>query len=231
VEGFASYGSQLSDLLLSWRALWKLPDLPFLITDLAPYGTPSEVPQDSMRARFGEIAGKAAKSDGKAWMITQLDAGDSEQIHPSRKEIPAERFAAMALAKVYGRNDLAHGPQLANWKVDSGKVVVQWGAVGRGLVVKALRLGGQNLSPEVLRGFEVAGVDRRFYPAQARLGGKETVVVSAAEVSQPVAVRYGGAAVPLANLFNEEGFPAYSFRSDDWPWPDALPGPDSQPGR
>jgi sialate O-acetylesterase len=231
LEGFASYGSQLSDLLLSWRALWKLPDLPFLIADLAPYGTPSEIPQDSARARFGEIVGKVAKSDGKTWMITQVDAGDSEQIHPSRKEIPAERFAAMALAKVYGRTDQAHGPQMASWKVDSGKVVVHWGAAGRGLVVKAQRLGGQNLSPEVLRGFEVAGADRRFYPAQAVLGGKDTVVVSAAEVPQPVAVRYGWAAFPLANLFNEEGFPAYPFRTDDWPWPDALPVTDSQPGK
>jgi sialate O-acetylesterase len=92
-------------------------------------------------------------------------------------------------------------------------------------------LGGQNLSADALRGFELAGEDRRFYPAQARLSGKETVLVSAAEVPQPVAVRYGWAAFPLANLFSEEGFPAYPFRSDEWPWPVAAPSADSKPGR
>ena len=231
VEGFANYGTQLGDLLRSWRTLWGLPNLPFLIADLAPYGEPSEVPQDSARARFGEVVSKVAKSDGNTWVITQIDAGDPEQIHPARKEVPAERFAAMALSKVYGKSSVAHGPQLASWKVDSGKVLVQWGSVGRGLSVKALRLGGQNLSADALRGFELAGEDRRFYPAQARLSGKETVLVSAAEVPQPVAVRYGWAAFPLANLFSEEGFPAYPFRSDEWPWPVAAPSADSKPGK
>lgn len=231
VEGFANYGTQLSDLLCSWRTLWGLPNLYFLIADLAPYGAPSEVPQDSARARFGEVVSKVAKSDGKTWVITQIDAGDPEQIHPARKEVPAERFAAMALSKVYGKSGLAHGPQMASWKVDSGKVLVQWGSVGRGLSVKALRLGAQNLSAEVLRGFELAGADHQFHPAQALISGKETVLVSAAEVPQPVAVRYGWAAFPLANLFSEEGLPAYPFRSDEWPWPVAAPGSDSKPGK
>jgi sialate O-acetylesterase len=112
VAGFANYPSQMADLMRSWRLSFGLPKLPFLMTELAPLGPPSPEPQDSARARFGEALAEAAKADGNAWVITIVDGGDPVDIHPLKKEIPGERFAAMAMAKVYGATGIAHGPVL-----------------------------------------------------------------------------------------------------------------------
>src|SRR5690606_22028100 len=65
-------------------------------------------------------------------------------------------------------------------------------------------------------GFEIAGADKQFYPAEARIDG-ETVVVSSPAVSKPKAVRYAWADDPgKSNLFNADGFPAAPFRTDKW---------------
>ncbi|MEI6196859.1 MAG: sialate O-acetylesterase, partial [Verrucomicrobiota bacterium] len=98
VNHFAAYPSQMADLMRSWRALFGLPQLPFLMTELAPHGQPLSQPEDSCRTRFGEGLAKTAKADGNAWVITIVDGGDPDNIHPVKKEIPSERFAALALA-------------------------------------------------------------------------------------------------------------------------------------
>jgi len=219
VWGFDAYPSQMADLMRSWRALFEQPALPFIMTELAPFGEPSATPQDSPRARFGEALAKTAKADDHAWVITIVDGGDPLDIHPPKKEIPGERFAAMALRKVYDNSGIAHGPVLDSWKAEAGKAILKFTSVGSGLLVKDVDAGGHAVKADRLQGFELAGEDRRFYRATAELQGNDTVVVSAAEVPQPVAVRYAWAAFPLCNLFNQEGFAAYPFRTDDWPFP------------
>lgn len=218
VSRFAAYPGQMADLMRSWRALFGLPKLPFLMTELAPFHPPAAAPEDNPRARFGEGLAQAAKADGNAWVITIVDGGDPENIHPAKKEIPGERFAAMALAKVYGRAGLAHGPVLDSWKAEAGRAVVKFSSVGGGLVVKAVNLGGHDVAGDAPHGFELAGADQKFFRATAQIAGNDTVVVSCPEVSQPAAVRYAWAGFPLCNLFNQEGFAAYPFRTDDWPF-------------
>ena len=219
VTRFAEYPSQMADLMRSWRALFGLPKLPFLMTELAPFHPPAAAPEDSERARFGEALAQTAKADGNAWVITIVDGGDPQNIHPVKKEIPGERFATMALAKVYGRAGVAHGPLLESWNVEDGKTVLKFESVGNGLVVKTVNLGGHEVRGDALRGFELAGAERKFFRATARIEGRDTVVVSCPEVSQPAAVRYAWAGFPLCNLFNREGFATYPFRTDNWPWP------------
>ena len=110
------------------------------MTELAPYGQPISRPQDSARARFGEALAKTAKADGNAWVITIVDGGDPLDIHPPKKEIPAERFAAMALAEIYGKKHVAHGPRLESWNAADGKACAEVRFGGR-------RAGGEGGQP------------------------------------------------------------------------------------
>jgi len=226
---FDNYPSQMADLMREWRGVFGLPELPFIMTELAPLGQPAAGPEDSARARFGEALAKTAKADGNAWVITIVDGGDPDNIHPAKKEIPGERFAAMALAKVYGRPGVAHGPLFASWKVGDGKAIVKFDSTGGGLVCEAVDLGGHKVDGDAVHGFELAGADRRFFTAAARIAGGDTVVVDSPDVPDPVAVRYAWAGFPLCNLYNREGFAAYPFRSDDWSW--QAPPPILQGGR
>jgi sialate O-acetylesterase len=226
VTGFAVYPSQMADLMRLWRGLFGLPQLPFIMTELAPYGPVVTSPEDSARARFGEALAKTTKADDHAWVITIVDGGNPTNIHPGKKEIPGERFAAMALAKVYGRTNVAHGPRLESWKAEGSQVTVKFTSVGRGLTVKAINLSGHDVAGEAPHGFELAGADQKFFSATARITGQDTVAVSSPNVSKPIAVRYAWANFPLCNLYNQEGFPAYPFRTDDWPWLNPEPATD-----
>jgi sialate O-acetylesterase len=92
-------------------------------------------------------------------------------------------------------------------RIDGSEIRVRFTHVGSGL---------EPSNGEQLRGFAIAGTDRKFHWASARIDGN-TVVVSSRDVPSPVAVRYAWADSPLCNLFNKEGLPASPFRTDDWP--------------
>ena len=62
--------------------------------------------------------------------------------------------------------------------------------------------------------FAVAGADKKFVWAEAKIDGK-TVVVSSPKIANPQYVRYAYAGYRGdCNLQNAEGLPAYPFRSD-----------------
>ncbi len=218
VWDFTSYDQKISTMLNTWRGLWQKPDMPFFMSELAPLGPHSTTPQDTARCRFGVALAKGAVAAGNAWTITVTDAGEQNDIHPRYKDIPAERFAALALAKVYGKPGVSHGPVLKSWKADDGKAILTFDSAGKGLEAKTITLDGHKLTAEMLLGFEVADKNQRFFRAKAEVSGPDTVVVSSPEVPEPVAVRYAWADFPLCNLFNREGFATYPFRTDDWPW-------------
>lgn len=215
---FSSYDTMMVGLIRSWRGLWKQPELPFFMTELAPYNKHKPEPHDSPRCRFGVTLAKAARDAGNAWTITITDGGEQKDIHPRYKDIPAERFAAMALANVYGKDIVHKGPVLKSWKVEGGKAVLTFDSVGKGLETRAVTLDGRKLPADKLVGFELADKNRRFFRATAKVTGANTVVVSHPEVPEPVTVRYAWANFPLCNLYNSAGFAAYPFRTDDWPW-------------
>ena len=118
-----------------------------------------------------------------------------------------KRLALWALARTYFKDMVYSGPLYSFMNVRGNEVVLHFQHVGGGLVAQG---GGP------LKGFAIAGADRKFVWAEARIEG-ETVVVRSEKVPEPVAVRYAWADNPVCNLYNQAGLPASPFRTDGWP--------------
>jgi sialate O-acetylesterase len=200
VSGVAWYRSLFPNLIQSWRDAWGLGDFPFYHVQLPPYdygGSNSaylrEVQMNSLSMRNVGIA-------------VTLDLGEFEDIHPPRKKEVGERLALWALARDYDRQGLTHcGPIYQDMKIVGGKIRLSFDHTGSGLVAREGRLAN----------FLIAGDDRKFIPAKAVIEGN-TVVVSSDQVPEPVAVRYAFDNAGVPSLFNKEGLPASSFRTDEW---------------
>jgi sialate O-acetylesterase len=162
---------------------------------IAPF---SGMPPEIREAQF--LTAKATKNTA---MAVTIDCGDANDIHPAHKQPVGARLALAARALAYGEKIEYSGPVFETMKARGSKVVLHFSHTGGGLVAKD----GE------LVGFTIAGEDKNFHPAQARIVG-DTVVVSSSEVEQPTAVRYGWADVPEGNLFNRDGLPASPFRTD-----------------
>ncbi|MDZ4286802.1 MAG: 9-O-acetylesterase, partial [Prosthecobacter sp.] len=142
----------------------------------------------------------------KTGMAIAIDVGESKDIHPKNKKVVGQRLALWALGSVYGEQVPAtSGPLPAGNEVRKGEIVVRFAHTNGGLVAK----------DGPLTGFIIAGADRAWKPASARIEGT-TVIVSAPNVPQPVAVRYAWAPDPVCNLYNGAGLPASPFRTDTW---------------
>lgn len=192
-----SYPALLTTLIEGWRAAWGQGDFPFLFVQLPDYqGTPPEMRDMQLRIW---------KSVPNTGMVVTIDAGDAKDVHPPNKEPVGQRLAIAARGLVYGEKIETSGPVFDSLKIDGANAIASFNHVGGGLQAK----NGE------LTGFTIAGADKKFVPAQAKIEG-DTVVVSSPEVPVPVAIRYAWASVPVASLYNKEGLPATPFRSNDW---------------
>ena len=140
-------------------------------------------------------------------MAVIIDIGDANDIHPKNKQDVGRRLALWALANSYGKKLVYSGPIYKTMKTKGNQIILHFDHVGGGLVARP---------DEPLKGFAIAGADRKFVWADAKIEG-DSIVVSSSEVSAPVAVRYAWADNPVCNLYNNEGLPASPFRTDDWP--------------
>jgi len=202
------YDQTLPLMINDWRKRWA-DDFSFYYVQLANFKAPSTAPgvpdawallQDRMRLTLATTP--------KTGMAVINDVGEANDIHPKNKKDPGERLARWALAKDYGKNILHSGPLYQKMEVVKGSIRVSFAHAGAGL--KA-RDGGP------LKRFEIAGSDKVWHWAEAKIDGKDAVLLSSPEVKQPVAARYAWAANPEgANLINSEGLPTSVFRTDDW---------------
>lgn len=199
------YRSLLPALIRGWRAGWKEGDFPFLIVQLPNQGHSAEF-ADSWWAELREAQLLTAKSVPNTGLAVTIDVGESGNLHPPRKEEVGERLARWALGTTYGKVPVYSGPLYENMRAEGKEIRIHFQHVGSGLRVQG----------EALKGFTIAGADRKFHRATARIDGN-SVVVSSPEVEAPVAVRYAWADSPECNLFNKEDLPASPFRTDDWP--------------
>jgi sialate O-acetylesterase len=196
-------------MITDWRKNWQQGDFPFLFVQLANFLPAPVEPGDSTWAELRE-AQLMTLSLPATGMAVIIDIGDAKDIHPKNKQDVGKRLALAARGTVYGQRIVYSGPIYRSMKVEGGKIRLRFDHVGGGLVAR-----GPD-APKLKR-FAIAGADRKFVWADARIDG-EAVVVWSDKVAEPVAVRYAWAENPEGcNLYNAEGLPASPFRTDDWP--------------
>jgi sialate O-acetylesterase len=200
------YRTLLPAMIKCWRDAWGQGDFPFLIVQLAPHKQIVKEPAESDWAELREAQTLTSQTVPKVGVTVITDLGDERDIHPQRKREVGERLALAAKAIAYGQDVLDSGPTYEKLSIDGDKAIVHFKNVGKGLVAPGAEL----------LGFSIAGEDKKFYNASAKIEG-DTVVVHSNEVSQPVAVRYAWASCPVVNLWNKNGLPAGPFRTDDFP--------------
>ena len=199
------YRTLFPALIRDWRTQWNA-ELPFYFVQLANFRARDPQPGDSAWAELREAQLMTLRSLPRTGMAVAIDIGDARDIHPRNKQDVGRRLAAWALKHDYGLDIVPSGPLYASMEHKGGSIQLRFDHA-RGL---AARGGG------ALEGFAVAGEDRRFVWAEARIEGP-TVVVHSPSVASPVAVRYGWANNPACNLVNGVDLPAAPFRTDDWP--------------
>jgi sialate O-acetylesterase len=198
------YRTLLPAMIKNWRDVWQQGDFPFLIVQLANYMEVKHEPEQSWWAELRE-AQLMTLTTPNTGMAVIIDVGEANDIHPKNKQDVGKRLALWALAKTYDKNIVYSGPIYKSMKVDGNKLILDFDHVGGGLVAK----------DDSLKGFAIAGEDKKFVWADAKIEGNK-VVVSSDKVAAPVAVRYAWADNPVCNLYNKEGLPATPFRTDTW---------------
>ena len=189
------YQTLFPAMIGSWRKVWGLGDFPFFFVQIAPH--------QGMTPELREAQLIAWQKTPNTAMAVITDHGNATDIHPKAKEPVGGRLALAARALTYGEKIEYSGPVFKKLKVSGDKAVLTFDHLGGGLVAKD----GE------LKGFTLAGADKKFVAANAVIEG-DTVVVTSAEVKTPVAVRFGWSNVPDLNLFNKAGLPATPFRTD-----------------
>ncbi len=193
------YEHQLALLVRDWRTRWGT-ELPFAWVQLPNF---LGAGRDWPIVREAMLKTLALPKTG---MAITIDVGEANDIHPKDKQTVGHRLAQWALGSVYAQKVAAtSGPLPAGHEIRGREMILRFRHTEGGLVAQ----GGP------LTGFAVAGADRKWAPAQARLVGN-TVVISAPEVPAPVAARYAWENFPTCNLYNGAGLPASPFRTDDW---------------
>lgn len=192
-------------LINDWRTQWGI-NFPFYFVQLANFRQAKEQPSESDWAEVREAQLGALRLENTGMVVT-IDIGDANDVHPKNKQEVGSRLALIAATKTYNGNNAYSGPIYESYRVEGNKVRVNFAYTDTGLKIK---------DGTVLKGFSIAGPDRKFYWANAVIDGN-TVVVNSPEVPFPLAVRYAWANNPDCNLYNGAGLPASPFRTDDWP--------------
>ena len=199
------YVEKTRDLLAGWRTAWAEPEMPCYIVQLAPFKYRGE--SALVEPEFWEAQLAIANSVPNTGIASTIDLGDPNDIHPKRKKEVGVRLALQALQKTYGRADIvADGPSFKSFSVEGAKLRVSFDHVPAGL---------KSIDGKKLNGFEILDADKgNFVEADAEIDAK-TVIVSASQVTKPVAVRFAWSNVAAPNLASSAGLPAYPFRASD----------------
>ena len=216
------YYDKMRALIGGWRARWAQGDFPFYFVQLASFQAVSDNPAGGngwAKLREAQTKSLTVTNTGMAVIIDTVPLAQASNIHPANKYDVGMRLARWALGRDYGQKELEiSGPLFAALKIEGNKARLAFDHTGTGLMVgkKEGRAPTVENKEVQLKGFAIAGADKKWFWAEAVIEGT-TVTVSSPEVKEPVAVRYAYQMNPDgANLYNREGLPASPFRTDDW---------------
>ena len=200
------YGTRLAAMIKGWRRDWSMPDAPFLIVQIAPY---FHYPKPTVGVPLvwqGEE--NAVRTLPGVGMVGTMDIGNLHNIHFRDKQDVGKRLTILAGNMVYGHGPLRSvGPMYKSMRVDGNKIIIQFTDVIGGLA-------SSNNKP--LDWFEIAGANHIFVSAKAKIIS-DSVVVSAAQVPDPIAVRFAWSCKAQPNLMDKQDMPVLPFRTDHWP--------------
>ncbi|OJW17860.1 MAG: sialate O-acetylesterase [Planctomycetales bacterium 71-10] len=195
-------------MIETWRKLWGLGNFPFYWVQLADFMAEKPEPADSAWAELREAQTMTMGRLPNTGEAVIIDIGEGKDIHPKNKQDVGMRLARWALARDYGVNVPCQSPTYKAMEKKDGKVVLTFDHVDGGF---------RPFDVNEPRGFTIAGADKKFVNAQAKVIGPDKVEVWSDQVAQPEAVRYAWADNPVCNMYSAVGLPLTPFRTDDWP--------------
>ena len=195
-------------MVKDWRAKWNMGDFPFYYTQIAPfnYGGNSEYEVSKNSAFMREAQLDCLDLIANSGIVITLDLGDATSIHPPKKKEVADRLLMNALNQTYGMKAIKHlSPRYESQEIKENGLLLKFNNIELGLYAF-----------DTIKDFEIAGEDKVFYPANAKIVDRKTILVTNEKVLNPVAVRYAWRNFVEASLFDNNLLPISSFRTDNW---------------
>jgi len=197
------YDRKMKSMVEGWRENWQRDTIPFYYVQIAPFKYPNFPDSVPYLREKQQLAQSLIPNSG---MVVSTDAGDEFNIHPSDKTTISKRLLYWALGHTYNRKGIAYqSPLYQGMSVTDKQVVLDFKNTPQGFTTYR----------QEVTGFEIAGADKVFYPASAKLWNN-TIYVTSEQVSKPVAVRYAFKDFGVGNVYNTFGLPVAPFRSDNW---------------
>lgn len=195
-------------MITDWRTKWDQGKFPFYFVQLSSFNEFNG--NSKVGSRWAELREAQAETLElpNTGMAVTTDIGSATDLHPTNKQDVGLRLAAIALNNVYGKEQVFSGPTYKSFEIKGNQIILDFDNIAGGLTTSD--------NSENVKGFEIAGADKVFYPAKAMIKDNK-IIVSSKSVQKPVAVHYGWADDDTEiNLFNKEKFPASLFRTDNW---------------
>lgn len=197
------YDRLMVSMVKEWRSLWNRGDFPFYYVQIAPFKYDNKTKPASL---LREAQFKASKEIPNSGMVVTMDVGEENFIHAADKTTVSKRLGYWAMANTYGMKGLPHAsPVYKSMELDNDVLKLTFEHAANGLTSFGKRLAA----------FEVAGEDKIFYPATAKISGPG-ITLQSDSVKRPVAVRYAFKNWAVGDVFNTEGLPLSPFRTDNW---------------
>lgn len=218
LEHAHEYATLFPRLITDWREKWGQGEFPFLYVQLASFSRDDIGGAGGINWAIGRESQSKALALPKTGMVTAVDIGGGTDVHPRDKLDVGLRLALQARHIAYGEELVYTGPTFEKMTAEGATIRVTFKDTGTGLIIGKAPWVSPGIEPTPdtsLVGFTIAGADKKFVVADAKIDGK-SVVLSSAQVTAPVAARYCWANLTQANLYNKEGLPAFPFRTDTW---------------